>query len=339
MTSWVVIDDTERIRNNMDDFIMCKYGDQQIRQRKSDGYFYATEMASLFKKRWSNYYANNNTNEYLEALSTTTGIPVLSLIQAKNGGASGEHGTWIHPRVASHFAMWLSPKFAVQVTDWIDRYMRGDISLVADVVARHDQVHGMQSNVVIESKEIDDPFDEKESVLIKRRRIYNELDEQEARTKRIRYEAERMRIETNQMLLAMFDNDEMVDERTKILLHDFKLRNIQESMTSNKNLLTNGPSNSEISIPMISQKYHLRYSPEKSSQIGIAAARMYRNRHNKSPPKRTAWFQGRPIKENTYYESDEDILRLAIMMYANNRNDEEYDSLSESLSDLLKRRS
>ena len=42
--------------------------------------------------------------------------------QGRNGG------TWVHPRVAIHFASWISPKFAAAVTDVVDRYTKGEVS-------------------------------------------------------------------------------------------------------------------------------------------------------------------------------------------------------------------
>ena len=34
----------------------------------------------------------------------------------------------MHPRVAIHLAQWLSPEFAVQVSDWVFRWMTGQIA-------------------------------------------------------------------------------------------------------------------------------------------------------------------------------------------------------------------
>jgi KilA-N domain len=55
------------------------------------------------------------------------------LIQTITTGPNEERGTWAHPRVAIHCAMWCSAMFAVQVTSWVeDWYATRRNPLVAD---------------------------------------------------------------------------------------------------------------------------------------------------------------------------------------------------------------
>jgi KilA-N domain len=67
------------------------------------------------KRAINHWLANRNTLDYLQELSTDTGIPVSELIQVVKGGNS-QQGTWAAGEVAHHFGMWLSPKYAVFVT-------------------------------------------------------------------------------------------------------------------------------------------------------------------------------------------------------------------------------
>ena len=98
-----------------------------INQRAIDGYVNATEMCKAAGKRYQNYSVLNTTRDYLEALSSNTGIPVLELIQSIRGGRHPElRGIWVHPQVAIHLALWLSPKFAVQVSEWVFEWMSGE---------------------------------------------------------------------------------------------------------------------------------------------------------------------------------------------------------------------
>jgi hypothetical protein len=95
-------------------------------------------------------------------------------------------------------------------------------------------------------------------------------------------------------------------------------------------------SHREISIPTVAQKYGLRYSPAVACRIGRLAAHLYRKRHdNVEPPKRTVLFQGRPVNENAYFDDDEDIVRYAIMTHLNVRDENEYNALRSSITDLL----
>jgi hypothetical protein len=93
-----------------------------IRVRDTDGYIHATDMCKVGKKRWNDYYTNKRNKEFFEELSSTVGIPKLDLIQSDNLGKMDERGTWVHPRIATHLAMWISPEFAVKVTGWVEQW-------------------------------------------------------------------------------------------------------------------------------------------------------------------------------------------------------------------------
>lgn len=45
--------------------------------------------------------------------------------------------------------MWISPTFSVKVIDWVHRFLNGDISLVKDIVDRHDEINNTKSEVLI----------------------------------------------------------------------------------------------------------------------------------------------------------------------------------------------
>lgn len=137
-----------------------------IRQRTTDGYLSATDMCKVFGKKFETYYKTKNTKEYINELSMSLGG---DMVDVKHGGAPNEHGSWIHPQVATHLAQWLSPKFAVQVNRWVLRYLAGDITLVKDVVQQHELVTGNKIT------KIDFDYEEKYDQMIKRRL---EIDEQ-----------------------------------------------------------------------------------------------------------------------------------------------------------------
>ncbi|AFZ11474.1 KilA, /APSES-type HTH DNA-binding domain protein [Crinalium epipsammum PCC 9333] len=81
-----------------------------IAQRKSDGYINATAMCKAAGKKWNNYYQNDSTKEYLEALAVDLGldvivknpvttIPATALVQVFQGG-NATQGTWVHYEIA-----------------------------------------------------------------------------------------------------------------------------------------------------------------------------------------------------------------------------------------------
>lgn len=95
-----------------------------IGQRAQDGYINATALCKAAGKEWSNYRQNKTTQEFIEALAPVLEIPRTDLTQTVQGGEPNRQGTWVHPRVAIHLAMWCSAEFAVQVTGWVEEWYR-----------------------------------------------------------------------------------------------------------------------------------------------------------------------------------------------------------------------
>mgnify|MGYP001283792802 CR=1 FL=1 len=91
-------------------------------QRSSDGYVNATKLCQQSNKKIHDYFRTTENKDYLNELERSTGISVDVLISKVNTGLNENRGTWVHPKVAIHLAQWLSPQFAVFVTnimmDW-----------------------------------------------------------------------------------------------------------------------------------------------------------------------------------------------------------------------------
>jgi hypothetical protein len=110
---------------------------------RGDGYWNATAMCQANGKRWNNYYRNQETQEFLAALSEQLDLPVariratgtasaatLGLIDTVQGGPPVLQGTWVHRRVALNLAQWCSPTFAVRVTGWVEELLtKGRVEL------------------------------------------------------------------------------------------------------------------------------------------------------------------------------------------------------------------
>lgn len=105
--------------------ISHKVQDSVIEQRADDGYINATAMCKAAGKKMNDYMRLATTGAYLAELSADTGIPVTELLQIIQGGEPHLQGTWVHPQVSTHLAQWLSPKFAVQVSKWIQEWLSG----------------------------------------------------------------------------------------------------------------------------------------------------------------------------------------------------------------------
>ncbi|MCL6753639.1 KilA-N domain-containing protein [Nostoc sp. CCCryo 231-06] len=108
-------------------YIEHKVGELIVSQRKSDGYISATKLTKAYEQQVGKYrnpnqwFEKDRTIEYLELLSSKTGIEVYDLVQKKGEGKSRE--VWIHPKLAVSFAMWLSPEFEMMVSDWVEQWL------------------------------------------------------------------------------------------------------------------------------------------------------------------------------------------------------------------------
>ncbi len=96
---------------------------------RADGYLNATAIATHFGKQPRDYLKPEQTQQYIavlaDFLSTKTKILVKEnqIVNVKNGGS--ERGTWLHPKLAIHFARWLDPKFAVWCDEQIEQLLSG----------------------------------------------------------------------------------------------------------------------------------------------------------------------------------------------------------------------
>lgn len=107
--------------------LVAEHGGQVIAEmRASDGYVNASKMCASGGKRWYDYIRIESTQAYFNVLSSKTGIPALDLVISQRGG--DHSGTWVHHRVAIHLAMWISPEFAVAVTNLVERYLTGKLT-------------------------------------------------------------------------------------------------------------------------------------------------------------------------------------------------------------------
>jgi hypothetical protein len=95
----------------------------QVSQRIEDGYMNLTQMAKVNGKLMADYLRLDTTKAFLSKLSMDMGIPISKLIQIRRGKPAHLQGTWGHPKVAIHCAMWCDAEFAVFVTNLVFDWM------------------------------------------------------------------------------------------------------------------------------------------------------------------------------------------------------------------------
>jgi hypothetical protein len=95
----------------------------QISQRIEDGYMNLTQMAKVNGKLIADYLRLDTTKTFLDKLSMVMGIPITKLVQIRKGKPAHLQGTWGHPKVAIHCAIWCDAEFAVFVTNLVFDWM------------------------------------------------------------------------------------------------------------------------------------------------------------------------------------------------------------------------
>ena len=102
---------------------------------REDGYLNATQIAAHFGKLPKDYLKTEQTQQYISALaeSLSERTKILTdenqiVIVKKGNSKNFTQGTWLHPKLAIHFARWLNPKFAVWCDEQIEILLNGKIS-------------------------------------------------------------------------------------------------------------------------------------------------------------------------------------------------------------------
>ncbi len=89
-----------------------------IEHREEDGFVNVTNLCKAAKKQFSDWNELDETDEFLEVLSSSIGLPPNELIKYKTS-SSNEKEIWTHPQVAINIAQWISPSFDVKVSSWV----------------------------------------------------------------------------------------------------------------------------------------------------------------------------------------------------------------------------
>jgi len=106
-----------------------KMGNYSVRQDSKTKFFNATDLIEIYnqenneKKRIQNYMKIDATKEFINSLYEDENSNSYNCSYLDNGfiktkrGNNG--GTWMHPYLFIDFAMWLSPKFKLNVIKWV----------------------------------------------------------------------------------------------------------------------------------------------------------------------------------------------------------------------------
>lgn len=106
-----------------------------------DGYLNASAIAKHFGKRVPDFLKTEQNQEYISALAEhlSKTLKIVfdknQLVIVKKGSPANGGGTWLHPKLAIHFARWLDPRFAVWCDEQIEQILSGSLKLESRDVA------------------------------------------------------------------------------------------------------------------------------------------------------------------------------------------------------------
>ena len=100
-----------------------KMGEFDVSQRTCDGMFNATELLKQWnsyagmQKQMIHFMSNESTKEFIQILELESDIKERNHVVLQTRGKNG--GTWMHPYLFIDFAMWINPKFKLDVIRFV----------------------------------------------------------------------------------------------------------------------------------------------------------------------------------------------------------------------------
>ena len=114
--------------------VIKSFGDIAVSFR-NDGFLNASAIAAHFGKRVPDFLKTEQNQEYISALAEhlSKTLKIVfdknQLVIVKKGSPANGGGTWLHPKLAIHFARWLDPRFAVWCDEQIEQILSGSLKL------------------------------------------------------------------------------------------------------------------------------------------------------------------------------------------------------------------
>lgn len=99
-----------------------KMGNFDVVQRTKDGMFNATTLLKQWnansgqRKGIDEFLRNKATKEFIDTLENDENLNTRNIVLSRKGKNGG---TWVHPYLFIDFAMWLNPKFKLQVIKFV----------------------------------------------------------------------------------------------------------------------------------------------------------------------------------------------------------------------------
>jgi len=100
-----------------------QYGTFSIMTMNKNNYINASQLCKEAKKEFKHWKANAISIELMKELSLVIKLPINELIHMVAGGKNTDiRGTYVHPKLIIHVAIWCGPNFAIKISEWIDEW-------------------------------------------------------------------------------------------------------------------------------------------------------------------------------------------------------------------------
>lgn len=115
------------------EFAYCQYFDFRVIAKKSNGYINATKMCQLISNRfginktYGQWERHAESKDIIASFSKKLNCSESDLIQVVTcGGNIIIRGTYVHPILLTHIAIWISPEFGVNVCIFVEEWRRNN---------------------------------------------------------------------------------------------------------------------------------------------------------------------------------------------------------------------
>ena len=180
------------------DYSKAKYGEFDVIMDTNTGYINATKLCADGGRRYKKWYENKSNKELIEYFN---GGPnsVRHSYELRDGAKSNNiNGTYVHPKLITHIASWVSPAFAWKVSEIVNNFL---------IREKEDEI--MKANILL---------GEKDCKIDSLKKMFEESDKRREESDKRREESEKR---AEQMLLKMTLQNEKthikLDKTTKTL--------------------------------------------------------------------------------------------------------------------------
>ncbi len=119
---------------------------------RKDGSINATELCKAAGKVLTDYQKNKYTKEYLQILSSTCDIPIEKLMETNKNNSN----IYIHRKMAYNLAQWISPYFAIQISNVLDNFVidKVDSDKEHDDIVYQNKINSLTKQLEFKNKKL-----------------------------------------------------------------------------------------------------------------------------------------------------------------------------------------